>query len=101
MPVIRAAKEIGSGGAMRAGTGELAVMKARTWLEWNDDKDLGDFKFLLTKMDEAEEGFGDMVLQPGDREEMGDVEALTAAAEDAGAVMRLFCRECCICDRGD
>jgi hypothetical protein len=30
VPVIRAAKEIGLGGAMRAGTGELAVMKART-----------------------------------------------------------------------
>jgi hypothetical protein len=60
VPVIRAAKEIGSGGAMRAGTGELAVMKARTWLGRDDDKDLEDFKFLLTKMDEVGEGFGDI-----------------------------------------
>ena len=60
-------------------------MKARSWLERDDDKDLEDFKFLLTKMDKAGEGFGEMLLLPGDEEDVGDVEALTAAGKVAGA----------------
>jgi len=59
-------------------------MKARTWLGRDDDNGLEDFKFLLTKRDEVGEGFGDIVLLPGDEEEMGDVEALTTAGKDAG-----------------
>jgi hypothetical protein len=52
-PVIKAAKEIVAGGGMRAGLGELAIMKARTWLARDDEKYLEDFKFLLTKMHES------------------------------------------------
>lgn len=69
---------------MRAGLGELAIMKARTWLARDDEKDLEDFKFLLTKMHESGEGFGDIVLLPGDGEEMGDMEALATAGEVVG-----------------
>jgi hypothetical protein len=76
VPVIRAAREIIAGaGGMRAGLGELAIMKARTWLARDEEKDLEDFKFLLTTMGEMEESFG--VLLPGNGEEMGDLEALT------------------------
>jgi hypothetical protein len=82
VPVIRAAREIIAGGGMRAGLGELAIMKARTWLARDEEKDLEDFKFLLTKMGEMEESFG--VLPPWDGEEMGDLEALTTAGEDIG-----------------
>lgn len=59
-------------------------MKARTWLVRDDEKDLEDFKFLLTKMHESGEGFGDIVLLPGDGERMGDLEALATAGEDTG-----------------
>lgn len=86
-PVIRAAKEVdsggGGGGGVRAGLGELALMKARSWLGRDDDKDLEDFKFLLAKMDEAGVSFGEMLLLPGDEEDMGNVEALTAAGKAA------------------
>ena len=82
MPVIRAAREIMAGGGMRAGLGELAIMKARTWLVRDKEEDLEDFRFLLMKMEEMRESFG--VLLPGDGEEMGDLEALTTAGEDAG-----------------
>ena len=82
MPVIREAREIIPGGGMRAGLGELAIMKARTWLARDEKNDLEDFKFLLTKMGEMEESFG--VLLPGDGEEMGDLEALTTAGEELG-----------------
>jgi hypothetical protein len=81
-PVIRAAREIVAGRGMRAGLGELAIMKARTWLARDGKKDLEDFKFLLTKMGEMGESFG--MLLPGDGEEMGDLEALTTTGEDAG-----------------
>jgi hypothetical protein len=84
VPIIRAAKEIVAGGGVRAGLGELAIMKARTWLARDDEKDLEDFKFLLTKMHKSGEGFGDIVLLPGDGEEMGDLEALATAGEDIG-----------------
>ena len=50
-----AAGEIVKGGAMRAGLGEFAIMKARTWLARDDDKDMGDVKFLLDKMEEMGE----------------------------------------------
>ena len=40
------------GRGMRARLGELAIMKAGTWLARYDEKDLEDFKFLLTKMEE-------------------------------------------------
>lgn len=82
VPVIREAREIIPGGGMRAGLGELAIMKARTWLARDEKNDLEDFKFLLTKMGEMEESFG--VLLPGDGEEMGDLEALTTAGEELG-----------------
>lgn len=82
VPVIKAAREITAGGGMRAGLGELAIMKARTWLARDEVKDLEDFKFLITKMEEMEESFE--VLLPGDGEGMGDLEALTAAGEDIG-----------------
>ena len=84
VPVIMAAREIVAGGGMRAGLGELAIMKARTWLARDDEKDLEDFKFLLTKMHESGEGFGRIVLLPGDGDEIGDLEALTTAGEDVG-----------------
>jgi len=81
-PVIKAAREIVAGGGMRAGLGELAIMKARTWLARDDEKDLRDFKFLLTKMEEMRESFE--VLDLGVGEEMGDQEALMTAGRDAG-----------------
>lgn len=37
-PVIRAATEITAGGGMRVGVGELAIMKARTWLARDEEK---------------------------------------------------------------
>ncbi|KAI4131870.1 MAG: hypothetical protein LQ347_002787 [Umbilicaria vellea] len=79
-PIVRAAREILGGGGMRAGLGELAVMKAKTWLMRDEGHDLEDFKFLLVKMRETRESFGE--LQPGDSEEIGDEEALVSAAED-------------------
>lgn len=82
VPAIRAAREIVAGGGMRAGLGELAIMKARTWLARDDEKDLEDFKFLLTKMEEMGEIFGVLLL--GDGGEMGNLEALTTAGEDVG-----------------
>ena len=82
VPVIRAAREIVAGGGMRAGLGELAIMKARSWLSRDERSDLEDFKFLLTKMGEMKESFGELLL--GNGEEMGDLEALTTAGKDAG-----------------
>ena len=82
VPLIRAAREITAGGGKRAGLGELAITKARTWLARDELKDLHDFKFLLTKMEEMGEDFP--VLAPEDGEEMGDLKTLTTAAEDAG-----------------
>jgi hypothetical protein len=84
VPVIKAAREIVAGGGMRAGLGELAIMKARTWLARDEKDDLDDFKFLLTKMEEMGESFGELLL--GDREEMGDQEALTTVGEHVGSV---------------
>lgn len=84
VPIIRGASQvIAGGGGLRAGLGELAVMKARAWLARDRPADLQDFRFLLTKMREIGEGFG--VLQPADSdEEAGDVEALMSAGEDVG-----------------
>lgn len=62
---------------MRAGLGELALMKGRSWLGRDEDKDLEDFKFLLRKMDEAGERFGDLLLLPE------DVESLTKSGKAA------------------
>jgi hypothetical protein len=62
VPVIRAAREIVAGGGMRAGLGELAILKAGTWLARDDEKDLEDFKFLLTKMEEMERALGSCCL---------------------------------------
>lgn len=81
-PTIRAARELIVGGGVRAGLGELALMKAKTWLARGEDRDLTDFKFLLTKMEEMGESFG--VLLPGDEEEIGYLEALTSAGEVVG-----------------
>lgn len=97
-PIIREAKAVGSGGGMRAGLGELAIMKARTWLGRDDDKDLEDFKFLLVKMGDAGESFRGMELAAGDGEEMGDLEALKTAGEDVGAAMRPCCWRCWTCE---
>jgi hypothetical protein len=84
VPVIRGAKEFGSNGGVRAGLGELALMKAKTWLGRDEDHDLVDFQFLLTKMDKEGESFRDMMLAPEDGEEMGDIKTLTAAGKAAG-----------------
>lgn len=86
VPVIRQAREIDGGGGMRAGLGELAVMKARTWRARDWDSDLEDWKFLLGKMREVGEGFGELRL--GDGEDGGDLEALTTTAEDAGSAYK-------------
>jgi hypothetical protein len=80
-----AAREIGAGGGMRAGLGELATMKARAWLARNLDKDLEDFKFL-TKTEEMGESFGGLL--PGYGEDMGDLEALTTVGGRSEATMR-------------
>jgi hypothetical protein len=40
------------------GPGQLAILKARTWLARDGEKDLEDFKFLLIKMGEMGESFG-------------------------------------------
>lgn len=85
-PIVQAAQEIVAGGGMRAGLGELAVMKAKTWLMRGEDHDLEDFEFLLVKMSKTGESFRE--LQPGDSEEIGDEEALVSAAEDVGAPSR-------------
>lgn len=82
-PVITAAREIGPDGGMRAGLGELALMKARTWLSREEKKDMDDFKFLLTKMEEMDESFGKLLA--GDGEEMGDLEVLTTVGREAGS----------------
>ena len=82
VPVIRAATEITAGGGMRAGLGELAIMKARAWLSRDEKTDLEDFKFLLAKMEEMEESFGELL--PGDGEEKGELEVLTKVGKDAG-----------------
>jgi hypothetical protein len=79
VPIIRAAREIVAGGGMRAGLGELAIVKTRTWLARND---LEGFKFLLTKMEETGESFGELLV--GDGEEMKDLEALTTVGKDVG-----------------
>jgi hypothetical protein len=81
-PVIRQAREIVAGGGMRAGLGELAIMKAKAWVQRDEKKDLDDFKFLLTKMEELGESFG--VLELGDEVDMGDQEILTTAGRDVG-----------------
>ena len=83
-PAIRGAKAFGSNGGVRAGLGELALMKAKTWLGRGEDYDLTDFRFLIAKMDEEGENFKDMVLAPGDGEELGDVESLTTVGKAAG-----------------
>ena len=44
------------------------------------DKDLEDFKFLLTKMEEMGGSFGELLV--GDGEEMGDQEALTTMGRE-------------------
>ena len=82
-PAIRGAKAFGSNGGVRAGLGELALMKAKTWLGRGEDYDMTDFRFLIAKMDEEGENFKDMVLAPGDGEELGDVESLTTAGKAA------------------
>jgi hypothetical protein len=63
VPVIRTAREIAVGGEMGAGLGELAVMKARTWLARNEKNGIEDFKFLLTKMEEMERALGSCCLR--------------------------------------
>jgi hypothetical protein len=76
------------GGGIRAGLDALAIMKAKnmamlnatTWLA-RDEKDFEDFKFLLLKMEEMNEGFGVLLSGNG---EIGDLEALTTAGEDVG-----------------
>jgi hypothetical protein len=45
---------------------------------------LEDFRFLITKMHELEDGFGGVVLAVEDGEETGDLEALKTAGKDAG-----------------
>jgi hypothetical protein len=85
IPVIEGAREIGACGEMRAGLGELAIMKAKTWLDRDEDKDLQDFRFLITKMGEMGETFG--TLQPGDEEEMGDLETLKTVGEEVGGTL--------------
>lgn len=82
VPVIRAPKEIFVGGGMRAGLAELALMKARTWLARNDEKDLADFRFLLHKMVEVGERFGK--LGDGSGEVLGDLDTVRLAVNDAG-----------------
>lgn len=62
MPVIKAAREIVEGGGIRASIGELAILKARTWLARDDEKDLEDFKFLLTKIEEMGRALGSCCL---------------------------------------
>ena len=57
-----------------AGLGELAMMKARTWLARDEDKDLEDSEFLLIEMEESGESFGE--LRPEDGEELGEREVL-------------------------
>ena len=82
VPVIKAAREIAAGGPMRAGLGELAIMKARTSLDREEVKDMEDFKFLINKMEETGETFGELL--PGEEGEMGDRETLTTVSEEAG-----------------
>jgi len=84
-PFIRVTNEVGSNGGVRAGLGELALMKAKTWLGRGEEKDLKDFRFLLTKMEKEGENFKDMVLVPASEdEELGDVKVLTTVGKDAG-----------------
>ncbi|KAI9651424.1 MAG: hypothetical protein M1829_003014 [Trizodia sp. TS-e1964] len=82
--LITAAREIVLGGGMRAGVGELAVSKARTYLCRGEDKDLEDFQFLIRKMRELGESFADVVFYEGDEGEMNDKEALKSVAEESG-----------------
>ncbi|KAI4132692.1 MAG: hypothetical protein LQ347_002487 [Umbilicaria vellea] len=88
VPIITAARQITASGGVRAGLGELAVMKAKTWLVRDELSDMDDFKFLLTKMMETGEGFG--VLQSAGDDEIGDVEALTLVGEEVGGVLESF-----------
>ncbi|KAI9651712.1 MAG: hypothetical protein M1829_002559 [Trizodia sp. TS-e1964] len=91
---IRASKDILLGGAgLRAGLGELAIMKARTWLARDKEKDLEDLMFLIAKMHELREGFQGVVLDDGDEEKMGDLKALKTAAGDAGGRYEVLLQE--------
>jgi hypothetical protein len=56
-------------------------MKAKTF-GWDDD--LVDFQFLLKKMDEEEENFGNMALAPEDEDK--DMKILTATGKCSDSV---------------
>ena len=85
VPVIKAAREIPGGGGMVAGLGELAIMKAKTWLARDEDKDLEDFEFLLIKMEESGESFGD--------EDGEEREALTDMVQEVGGDHKALLRK--------
>jgi hypothetical protein len=57
-------------------------MKARTWLARNLDKDMGYFKFLLTKMEDMGRALGSYRL--GTKRRWGGLEALKTVGEDVG-----------------
>lgn len=60
------------GDGFRASMGELAKMKAITYDERGERKDLVDFWFLIQKMEETGEGFGGVVLGEDEVEIMKD-----------------------------
>ncbi|MCJ1249906.1 hypothetical protein MMC30_007132 [Trapelia coarctata] len=76
-PKIKVVKRV-VGGGFRAGLGELAKMKANTYMARDGEQDLEDFGFLLKKMDETAEGFEGVDL------EEEDLESMKATATDCG-----------------
>jgi hypothetical protein len=71
--------------------GELALMKAWTWIGRDEDKDVQVFKFLITKMEENRVSFG--LPQPADAEKMEDPKVLLAARKKAGAAHEALLEE--------
>jgi len=68
-PNIRVVKPV-VGGGYRAGLGELARMKANTYMSRGGARDLEDFVFLLEKMEGTAEGFEGVELEEEDLENM-------------------------------
>lgn len=83
VPSIGPLKAMGTG--FRACLGELALMKAVKYHNMEENKDLADFRFILTKMDSTYEGF-----QAVEGLTVANVKILAACAEQTGqtAILR-------------
>lgn len=80
-PTIKAIKPTSRGG-FRAGLGELAKMKATTYMARDEAHDCEDFEFVVKKMIATGEGFEGVELEEDDRQDMQDT------AKECGQVVR-------------